>query len=75
MNAYLRAAGQASRTTVRTGPFLDDDAEPTAAEAVRLADVFRAHDRVPRLEYVHEAAPGVSARVVAAGFELVRTAL
>jgi predicted GNAT family acetyltransferase len=89
IHAYLRAAGQASRPTVRTGPFLallhpnssnpflnyaipDDDAEPTAAEATALGDVFRAHDRVPRLEYVHEAAPGVSARLVAAGYVLVR---
>jgi hypothetical protein len=89
IHAYLRAAGQASRQTVRTGPFLalvhpnssnpflnyaipDDDAEPTAADAATLADVFRAHDRVPRLEYVHEAAPGVRTRVTAAGFALVR---
>jgi predicted GNAT family acetyltransferase len=89
IHAYLRAAGQASRPTVRTGPFLallhttssnpflnyaipDDDAEPTAAEAAALAEVFREHQRVPRLEYVHQAAPGVRARLLAAGFALER---
>jgi hypothetical protein len=60
-----------------SNPFLnyaipDDDAEPTSEEAAALAEVFRAHDRVPRLEYIHEAARGVSARVVASGFALVR---
>jgi predicted GNAT family acetyltransferase len=89
IHAYLRAAGQASRPTVRTGPFLallhptspnpflnyaipDDDAEPTAAEAAALQDVFREHQRIPRVEYVHEAAPGVCARLVATGFVLER---
>jgi predicted GNAT family acetyltransferase len=58
-------------------PFLnyaipDDGAEPTAAEATALVDVFRQHQRVPRLEYVGEPAPSVCARMVAAGFVLER---
>lgn len=89
IHAYLRAAGQASRPSVRTGPFLallhprssnpflnyaipDDDAEPTAADAAALAQVFREHDRTPRLEYVHQAAPAVRERLVSAGFVFER---
>jgi predicted GNAT family acetyltransferase len=89
IHAFLRAAGQASRPSVRTGPFLallhptssnpflnyaipDDGAEPTTDGATALADVFRENGRVPRLEYIHEDAPAVCARLVAAGFTLQR---
>jgi predicted GNAT family acetyltransferase len=58
-------------------PFLnyaipDDDAEPTATDAAALARVFREHDRIPRLEYVHQAAPAVRERMTSAGFGFER---
>jgi ribosomal protein S18 acetylase RimI-like enzyme len=54
----------------------DDGArpEPAAIEALRAA--FRAHDRLPRLEWIEEAAPDVAAALAAAGMaEELRTPL
>ncbi|MFD9946487.1 GNAT family N-acetyltransferase [Nonomuraea sp. NPDC059023] len=83
VHAYLRsAAGEGARRagpfTVRFDehddalPFNyaipDDDVVPTAGEVGALVAFFRERDRVPRLEYVPQAAPKVEAAVLAAGF-------
>ena len=48
----------------------DDDAEPTPAEIEALVAAYRTRDRVPRLEYAPQAAPGVEPALLAAGFEI-----
>jgi ribosomal protein S18 acetylase RimI-like enzyme len=54
----------------------DDGAEPDAAAVETLRAVFRAHDRLPRLEWVEEAAPAVAAVLAAHGMaEELRTPL
>jgi hypothetical protein len=45
----------------------DDGAEPDAAAVEALRDVFRAHERLPRLEWIDEAAPAVAAVLAVAG--------
>ena len=47
----------------------DDGADPTPAEIDALRQAFRARERLPRLEWVEEAAPHVAAALGAAGFE------
>ena len=46
-----------------------DDAEPGADEIERLRTAFRERDRLPRLEWVEEAAPLVAAALERAGME------
>src|SRR4051812_16859586 len=54
----------------------DDGARPDAAAVAALRDAFRAHDRLPRLEWIAEAAPDVAAALAAAGMdEELRTPL
>ncbi|MFI6291752.1 GNAT family N-acetyltransferase [Nonomuraea sp. NPDC050790] len=84
VHAYLRSiAGEGARRagpfTVRFDehddalPFNyavpDDDVAPAPAEVGALITLFHEHARVPRLEYVPQAAPKVEAAVTAAGFE------
>jgi ribosomal protein S18 acetylase RimI-like enzyme len=45
----------------------DDGAEPDAAAVAALRDAFRAHDRLPRLEWIEEAAPAVAPALAAHG--------
>jgi ribosomal protein S18 acetylase RimI-like enzyme len=45
----------------------DDGAEPATAAVDALRAVFRAHERLPRLEWVEEAAPAVAGVLAAAG--------
>jgi predicted GNAT family acetyltransferase len=54
----------------------DDGARPDAAAVEALRDAFRAHDRLPRLEWIEEAAPDVAPALAAAGMaEELRTPL
>lgn len=54
----------------------DDGARPDPAAIAALRDAFRAHDRLPRLEWIEEAAPDVAAALAAAGMaEELRTPL
>ena len=54
----------------------DDAAEPTRDEIEALRRAFHAHDRLPRLEWLEEAAPRVAATLAAAGMgEELRTPL
>src|SRR4051794_17065995 len=54
----------------------DDGARPDAAAVEALRDAFRAHDRLPRLEWIEEAAPDVAAALARAGMtEELRTPL
>jgi ribosomal protein S18 acetylase RimI-like enzyme len=54
----------------------DDGAEPDAAAVEALRAAFRAHERLPRLEWVEEAAPAVAPVLEASGMELeLRTPL
>ncbi|MCF6469640.1 GNAT family N-acetyltransferase [Nonomuraea sp. MG754425] len=46
----------------------DDTASPTPGEVAALVAAFRERSRMPRLEYVPQAAPGVEAALLAAGF-------
>ncbi|MFF2008175.1 GNAT family N-acetyltransferase [Streptomyces sp. NPDC058195] len=46
----------------------DQDAEPTAEDIDALVAAFRAHDRLPRLEFLPGAAPAVEPALLAAGF-------
>jgi len=45
----------------------DDEAEPDRAAVAGLRDAFRAHERLPRLEWVEEAAPAVAPVLAASG--------
>ncbi len=47
----------------------DGDVVPTATAIDALREVFRLHDRLPRLEWVEEAAPRVAPALAAAGME------
>src|SRR3954468_388628 len=47
----------------------DDGARPDPAAIEALRGAFRAHDRLPRLEWIEEAAPDVAAALAAAGME------
>jgi ribosomal protein S18 acetylase RimI-like enzyme len=54
----------------------DDGARPDAAAVGALREAFRAHDRLPRLEWIEEAAPDVADALAAAGMtEELRTPL
>jgi ribosomal protein S18 acetylase RimI-like enzyme len=54
----------------------DDGARPDAAAIAALRERFRAHARLPRLEWIEEAAPDVAAALAAAGMaEELRTPL
>jgi len=54
----------------------DDGARPDGAAIAALRDAFRARDRVPRLEWIDEAAPDVADALAAAGMaEELRTPL
>jgi ribosomal protein S18 acetylase RimI-like enzyme len=54
----------------------DDGAEPDDAAVERLRAGFREHQRLPRLEWVEEAAPAVAAVLEACGMQLeLRTPL
>jgi ribosomal protein S18 acetylase RimI-like enzyme len=54
----------------------DDGARPDVAAVEALRDAFRAHDRLPRLEWIEEAAPGVAPALADAGMtEELRTPL
>jgi ribosomal protein S18 acetylase RimI-like enzyme len=54
----------------------DDGARPDAAAVASLREAFRAHDRLPRLEWIEEAAPDVAAALGEAGMvEELRTPL
>ncbi|MDX3431516.1 GNAT family N-acetyltransferase [Streptomyces sp. ME01-18a] len=46
----------------------DQDAEPTARDIADLVAAFRAHDRLPRLEFLPAWAPAVEPALLAAGF-------
>ncbi|MFB7912352.1 GNAT family N-acetyltransferase [Streptomyces sp. NPDC056061] len=46
----------------------DRDAEPTAADLDALVEAFRAHERLPRLEFLPGWAPAVEPALLAAGF-------
>ncbi|MFE6663147.1 GNAT family N-acetyltransferase [Streptomyces sp. NPDC057697] len=46
----------------------DQGAEPTAEEVDALVAAFRAHDRLPRLEFLPGTAPAVEPALLAAGF-------
>src|SRR3954447_11057305 len=46
----------------------DEGAAPTAKDAAELARAFAARDRLPRLEYVEDEAPGLAAALEAAGY-------
>lgn len=48
----------------------DDDADPAADEIQALVAAFRERSRIPRLEYIPQAAPKVEAALLAAGFTL-----
>jgi ribosomal protein S18 acetylase RimI-like enzyme len=45
----------------------DDDAEPDASTVERLREAFRAHGRLPRVEWVEEAAPRLASALEASG--------
>src|SRR4051794_5052531 len=45
----------------------DDGARPDGAAVDALRDAFRAHDRLPRLEWIEEAAPEVAPALAGAG--------
>lgn len=47
----------------------DDGAEPDAAAVEALREAFRARERLPRLEWIEEAAPAVAAALADAGME------
>jgi ribosomal protein S18 acetylase RimI-like enzyme len=47
----------------------DDGARPDAAAVAALRETFRSNDRLPRVEWIEEAAPGVAAALAAAGME------
>jgi predicted GNAT family acetyltransferase len=47
----------------------DADAAPAPAAVERLRTVFREHDRLPRLEWVEEAAPRLAEALAGAGME------
>ncbi|WCB93764.1 hypothetical protein DSM104299_02480 [Baekduia alba] len=56
-----------------TNPYLnyafpDDGARPTTEDVAALAAVYRARDRVPRLEFLPAVAPKVEAALAAGGF-------
>src|SRR4051812_29270024 len=54
----------------------DDGARPDGAAVDALRDAFRAHDRLPRLEWIEEAAPEVAPALADAGMtEELRTPL
>jgi hypothetical protein len=54
----------------------DGDVEPSAAQVDALREAFRARERLPRLEWVEEAAPRVARALAAAGMvEELRTPL
>jgi GNAT superfamily N-acetyltransferase len=54
----------------------DGDVRPAAADVAALREAFRARDRLPRLEWVEEAAPRVAAALDAEGMrEELRTPL
>jgi ribosomal protein S18 acetylase RimI-like enzyme len=54
----------------------DGDVVPTAEEIERLRDAFRARERLPRLEWIEEFAPGVAPELARAGMlEELRTPL
>ncbi|WP_445150994.1 GNAT family N-acetyltransferase [Baekduia sp. Peel2402] len=46
----------------------DDGARPTAADVAALVDAYNKRDRLPRLEYLPNAAPDVEAALIAGGF-------
>ncbi|MFJ8918372.1 GNAT family N-acetyltransferase [Streptomyces sp. NPDC102415] len=46
----------------------DQGAEPTARDIADLVEAFRAHDRLPRLEFLPAWAPAVEPALLAAGF-------
>ncbi|WP_329420174.1 GNAT family N-acetyltransferase [Streptomyces sp. NBC_01693] len=46
----------------------DQDAEPTTRDIADLVAAFRAHDRLPRLEFLPAWAPAVEPALLAAGF-------
>jgi len=50
----------------------DSGACPTAAEVTTLVAFFRERQRIPRLEYVEDSAPGVEGVLLAAGFTVER---
>src|SRR5436190_22530334 len=54
----------------------DAGAEPDADEVERLRAAFREHDRLPRLEWIEEAAPRLAVALESAGMrEELRTPL
>ena len=54
----------------------DDGAKPGAAAVAALRETFRSHDRLPRLEWIEEAAPLVAAVLATCGMtEELRTQL
>jgi ribosomal protein S18 acetylase RimI-like enzyme len=54
----------------------DDGARPDAAAIAALRDAFRLHERLPRLEWIEEAAPDVAGALAAQGMvEELRTPL
>ncbi|MFE9728503.1 GNAT family N-acetyltransferase [Streptomyces sp. NPDC005794] len=48
----------------------DQGADPTARDIADLVDAFRAHDRLPRLEFLPAWAPAVEPALLAAGFTI-----
>ncbi|HWU11202.1 MAG TPA: GNAT family N-acetyltransferase, partial [Streptomyces sp.] len=48
----------------------DRGAEPTAQDITDLVTAFRAHDRLPRLEFLPAWAPAVEPALLAAGFTI-----
>ena len=48
----------------------DAGAEPSDGDVLALIEYFRRHGRVPRLEYVPAAAPGVEPALLRAGFQV-----
>lgn len=59
---------EASAEPARNYATPDDSADPCDAELAALCERFDARQRVPRLEYIHDLAPAVLPRLVAAGF-------
>jgi len=47
----------------------DGDVEPEPEQVERLRDAFRSRERLPRLEWIEEAAPRVASALAAAGME------
>ncbi|MFB9684036.1 GNAT family N-acetyltransferase [Amycolatopsis plumensis] len=88
IQTYVRATAPRGRETEQVGPFLatyspnrhpmlnyaipDDGAQPTPAEIDALTAVYRRRDRLPRLEYFTDVAPGLEKLLVEVGYALER---